>query len=73
MLVLSRKPMEAVRIFWPDGRFADVTMVEVRGEGARIGFEFPGDVRIVRHELLAREAAQEVVDERRKEATCAAG
>lgn len=52
MLVLSRKPGESVRI----GDDIEVTIIEVRGDTVRIGFEAPRSVAIFRQELLAEVA-----------------
>jgi carbon storage regulator CsrA len=60
MLVLKRKPNESVRIFGPDGRAVEITVVSVDGRDAvRLGFSAPPEVRIVRSELLPQPAAGE--------------
>lgn len=48
MLVLSRKPGEKVII----GGNITVTVVEIKGNRIRLAFEAPGDVSIMRQELL---------------------
>lgn len=48
MLVLSRKPGESVVI---DGNIT-VTVAEVNGNRVRLAFDAPGDVRILRSELV---------------------
>jgi carbon storage regulator len=48
MLVLSRKPGEKVVI----GNGIIVTVAEVKGNRVRLAFEAPGDVKIMRSELL---------------------
>jgi carbon storage regulator len=50
MLVLSRRPNESIVI---EGGIR-VTVVSIRGNQVRLGFEAPGDVRIFREELLER-------------------
>jgi carbon storage regulator len=47
MLVLSRKVGERVRI----GEDIVVTIVDIRGDKVRLGFEAPDDIPIVRTEL----------------------
>jgi carbon storage regulator len=52
MLVLSRKPGEAIRI----GDDIEISIIEVRGDTVRIGIEAPRSVAIFRQELLAEVA-----------------
>jgi carbon storage regulator len=47
MLVLSRKKDESVRI----GSDIVITIIEIRGDKVRIGFEAPKDVSIHRQEV----------------------
>ncbi len=47
MLVLSRKKNERIMI----GEDVVVTVVEIRGDKVRLGFEAPGEVEIWREEL----------------------
>ena len=49
MLVLSRKPGQAVEI---EGGIT-VTLVEVEGGRVRLGFDAPASVRILRSELAS--------------------
>lgn len=49
MLVLTRKPGQTLRI----GDDIVIKVVEVRGEGIRIGIEAPRDVNIQRGEVVA--------------------
>ena len=64
MLVLSRKPGEAIRI----GDDIEILIIEVRGDTVRIGIEAPRSVDIFRKELLDHvqsanvEAAKGVID-----------
>ena len=64
MLVLSRKPGEAIRI----GDDIEVSVIEVRGDTVRIGIEAPRSVPVFRMELVKEvrsvnvEAAKTVVD-----------
>ena len=54
MLVLTRKPGEKILI----GDDIEVTVLDVRGDGIRIGIEAPRGIRIQREEVLrAVEAA----------------
>lgn len=48
MLVLSRKINERIKI----GDDTTVTILAITGNVVKIGFDAPGDVRIMRHELL---------------------
>ncbi len=50
MLVLSRKKNESVLI----GDSVKVTVVEIRGDKVRLGFEAPGEVRVHREEVWVR-------------------
>jgi carbon storage regulator len=52
MLVLSRKVNESILI----GDRIKITVVGLRGNLARLGIEAPGDVSIMREELLADDA-----------------
>jgi len=51
MLVLTRKNQEKIHI----GDNVTVTIVRVQGNTVRVGIEAPGDVRIVRSEVAARD------------------
>ena len=59
MLVLSRRPMECIRI----GDEIVVTVLEVRGNKVRLGIDAPKKIRVLREELL--HACQEVPTDRR--------
>ncbi|OJW22176.1 MAG: hypothetical protein BGO49_19295 [Planctomycetales bacterium 71-10] len=48
MLVLSRKALQSVVI----GQDVKITVIRVEGNQVRIGIEAPGDVRILRGELV---------------------
>ncbi|HJT32882.1 MAG TPA: carbon storage regulator [Pirellulales bacterium] len=50
MLVLSRKETQQIQI----GDNIVVTIVQVKGQGVKIGIEAPDDVRIVRSEIADR-------------------
>lgn len=56
MLVLSRKPLEAVIVGGQDGieRLLKVTVLEVKHGSVRLGFEAPADVPIHRSEIWER-------------------
>lgn len=51
MLVLSRKPGEAIHI----GSNIVMRVIEIRGNKVRIGFDAPDDVKIVRSEIVVTE------------------
>lgn len=55
MLVLNRKKGERVLI----GNLVFVTVLEVRGDRVKLGFEGPGEIPIHREELVFRLAAEE--------------
>lgn len=55
MLVLNRKKGERVVI----GGNVFVTVLEVRGDRVKLGFEGPGEIPIHREELAFRLAAEE--------------
>ncbi len=60
MLVLSRKKGEAVVLFTygPDGKpnpVATLTVVDIRGDKIRLGFEADPTLKIVRTEVLDRD------------------
>ena len=52
MLVLSRKPGEAILI----GDDIEISIVEVRGDTVRIGINAPRNITILRQELMAEVA-----------------
>jgi carbon storage regulator len=54
MLVLSRKLNESIVV----GDHIRITVVGIRGNHVRLGIEAPGDVSIMREELLAPEPTQ---------------
>ena len=54
MLVLSRYRNESVKV----GDDIVVTVVEVRGDKVRLGFEAPKDIPIFRTELIERTTSQ---------------
>lgn len=54
MLVLTRKLQERIHI----GENITITVVRVQGNTVRIGIEAPGDVRVVRGEVAARDAVE---------------
>ena len=52
MLVMSRKLSERIRIDLGDGRYVWVTVVSVKGDKIRLGFEAPKDIQIWREEII---------------------
>ena len=55
MLVLTRRKDESVII----GDNIRVTIVEIRGDRVKLGFQAPGDVTVHREEIHQRIAAEE--------------
>ena len=56
MLVLSRKPGEAIRI----GDDIEISIIEVRGDTVRIGIDAPRSVPVFRKELIAEVAKSNI-------------
>lgn len=56
MLVLSRKPGEAIRI----GDDIEISIIEVRGDTVRVGIDAPRCVPVFRRELLTEVAKANV-------------
>ena len=56
MLVLSRKPGEALRV----GEDVEITVVEVKGDMVRIGIQAPRDVQVWRKELWEAIVAENI-------------
>jgi carbon storage regulator len=54
MLILTRRPGESLILELPGGEQITVTVLEVKGNQVRIGTDAPGDVTIVREELLEK-------------------
>ncbi|MBC7817847.1 MAG: carbon storage regulator [Planctomycetaceae bacterium] len=56
MLVLSRKPLEAVVVGGADGfaRLLKVTVLEIKHGSVRLGFEAPAEVPVHRWEIWER-------------------
>ena len=51
-LILSRKELEEVVIFLPDGRQVIVSLADIERGKARIAFTADSDIKIMRRELL---------------------
>jgi carbon storage regulator len=56
MLVLSRKPGEALRV----GEEVEITVVEVKGDMVRLGIQAPRDVQVWRKELWEAIVAENI-------------
>ena len=54
MLVLTRRLQEKIYI----GENITITIVRIQGNTVRVGIEAPGDTRIVRSEVLARDQVE---------------
>lgn len=57
MLVLSRKPSEAIVIEFPGREPVVVRILAVEGRRVRIGLEGPAEAHFVREEIQDRKAA----------------
>ncbi len=73
MLVLSRKSKEAVIIGSSEGSegFCKVTVLEIKGDRVRLGFELDRSVPVHRHELWERIHAPECPVAPTREPVCA--
>ncbi|KKN74261.1 hypothetical protein LCGC14_0392000 [marine sediment metagenome] len=67
MLVLGRYVGEEISIIVNDKELGRIKLCDIRGEKARIGFEFPGSVKIMRSELVDNKTP----DERNENELCA--
>jgi carbon storage regulator len=56
MLILTRRPNQAVMI----GNEVTVTILEIDGQRVRLGIAAPGDIPILRDELVGRRDLQVV-------------
>jgi carbon storage regulator len=52
MLVLTRRPGEALIIELDNGEQVEVTVVSVKGNQVRLGMDAPDHIPVVREELL---------------------
>ena len=52
MLILTRRPGESLIIELPTGEQIKVAVLGVKGNQVRIGTDAPGDIAIMREELL---------------------
>lgn len=62
MLVLSRKRGEPIVIRCADGSYIRMTVVEIKSDRVRVGFQAHKDIAIHREELLS-DAERGVVDQ----------
>lgn len=60
MLVLTRHEDEALTVYFPDGTTGRIVLVKVKGavKSAKLGFEFPPGVKVLREELGTWEVRQ---------------
>ncbi len=65
MLILSRKPLEAVVVGGADGNehLLKVTVLEIKHGSVRLGFEAPVDVPVHRWEIWERIQSDELPSE----------
>lgn len=52
MLILTRRPSEAIIIELPTGETIKVVVLSVKPDQVRIGTDAPDDIKIVKEELL---------------------
>jgi len=52
MVILTRGPSEAIIIELPTGEIIKVAVLSVKPNQVRIGTDAPGDIKIVKEELL---------------------
>jgi carbon storage regulator len=52
MLVVTRRPGEAIVIELPSGELIDVVVLSVKGNQVKLGTDAPGDILVLREELL---------------------
>lgn len=52
MVILNRGPSEAIIIELPTGEIIKVAVLSVKPNQVRIGADAPGDIKIVKEELL---------------------
>ena len=58
MLILTRRVGESIIIETPAGERIEVAVLGVKGNQVRIGTQAPGDIQIMREELLERISGQ---------------
>ena len=58
MLVLSRHRDETIVVTTPSGEVVNVTVVDIRGDKVRLGFQAAPDVTIDRQEVWAAKARE---------------
>lgn len=66
MLVLTRKLQERIHI----GENITITIVRIQGNTVRVGIEAPGDVRVVRGEVVLRDQAELAAAEAEPSTAC---
>ena len=52
MLVVTRRPGEAIVIELPTGELIGVTVLSVKGAQVRLGTDAPDDILVLREELM---------------------
>ena len=52
MVILTRRPSEAIIIELPTGETIKVAVLSVKPDQVRIGTDAPGDIKIVKEELV---------------------
>ena len=69
MLVLSRRPLEGVRV----AGIVLVTVLEIKQGKVRLGFQAPDDVEVLRKELWDKQQAELTIAEATAVGHCFAG
>ena len=59
MLVVTRRPGEAIVIELPSGELIEVTVLGVKGNQVRLGTGAPEDILVLREELVEDAAEQQ--------------
>ena len=56
MLILTRRPGESIQV----GEDVEISVLEIRGNQVRLGFNAPADVLVLRSELLEPKAQSDL-------------
>lgn len=59
MLILTRRPVEAIDVTLEDGRRIEFVVLGVKGNQVRVGINAPSSVTVDRHEITKRKAREQ--------------